>query len=529
MTDFSSLPAYLQAALARLGIVRPTPVQAEAIAPALRGSDVLATAQTGTGKTFAFLLPLMVRLAKNPEENALILSPTRELAQQTQEEMEKLFSEDFTLQTALIIGGDNIHKQYADLRRKPRVIIATPGRLIDHIGRKSVDLKKTHFLVLDETDRMLDMGFIDDMRRIVSSLPPPRQTLLFSATLPTEIQTLANEFLNQPERVKIGSTVSPAELVLQEIVHVDIREKLPQLLHELNTRQGSILIFTRTRHGAERLAKQLKLYGQKANALHGDLRQNRRRQVLEFFRNGTVRILVATDVAARGIDVPHIAHVINYDLPQSPEDYIHRIGRTGRAGTVGAAISLISDDGAKWRDICKTARFAIPVKTVQKTIAPLPAPKFVAQEEGAAHAQNRRKVRPGKISPLSRTIAPTKPVLPQGEADSPPKKSAEDIRRKKNPSGALFPDLQAGSPSKKAFYASDGQFKKRSTPPALSQERIAGNGFPAQNAFRAIRVGASKKTLKRLPWAVKEKTKKKAGGSLFSAAKTKRNRKNRRK
>ena len=261
------MPAYLQAALARLGIVRPTPVQAEAIAPALRGSDVLATAQTGTGKTFAFLLPLMVRLAKNPEENALILSPTRELAQQTQEEMEKLFSEDFTLQTALIIGGDNIHKQYADLRRKPRVIIATPGRLIDHIGRKSVDLKKTHFLVLDETDRMLDMGFIDDMRRIVSSLPPPRQTLLFSATLPTEIQTLANEFLNQPERVKIGSTVSPAELVLQEIVHVDIREKLPQLLHELNTRQGSILIFTRTRHGAERLAKQLKLYGQKANAL----------------------------------------------------------------------------------------------------------------------------------------------------------------------------------------------------------------------------------------------------------------------
>ncbi len=466
MNDFSILPEFLQTALKRLNITEPTPVQAGAVGPALQGRDVLATAQTGTGKTFAFLLPLAVRLAQNPEENALVLSPTRELAQQTQNELKKLFSDDFTLQTALVVGGDNIHKQYADLRDKPRVIIATPGRLLDHMGRKSVNLKKTHMLVLDETDRMLDMGFIDDMRRIVSALPAPRQTMLFSATLPKEMEALAKEFLHSPVRVKIGSVVTPADLVVQEIVHVDVREKLSQLLHELNTRQGSILIFTRTKHGAERLAKQLKLYGQKANALHGELRQNRRRQVLEFFRSGAVRILVATDLAARGIDVPHIAHVINYDLPQSPEDYIHRIGRTGRAGSVGAALSLISDDGQKWKDICKVTRFSIPVKTVQKTIEPLPAPKFVAQEEGAAHAKNRRKT-PARSQA---NAAPSKLSAQPAESLRAPGEAACSIKKKPAPKRTLPPT------------------------PRVQAQPAAPAGT---NPFRTVKVGASKKALAR--------------------------------
>ena len=466
MNDFSILPEFLQTALKRLDITEPTPVQAGAIAPALQGRDVLATAQTGTGKTFAFLLPLAVRLVQNPAENALILSPTRELAQQTRDELKKLFSDEFSLQTALVVGGDNIHKQYADLRDKPRVIIATPGRLLDHMGRKSVNLKNTHLLVLDETDRMLDMGFIDDMRQIISALPAPRQTLLFSATLPKEIEALANEFLQNPVRVKIGSVVTPADLVVQEIVYVDVREKLPQLLHELKTRQGSILIFTRTKHGAERLAKQLKLYGQKANALHGELRQNRRRQVLEFFRNGTVRILVATDLAARGIDVPHIAHVINYDLPQCPEDYIHRIGRTGRAGSVGAALSLISDDGQKWKDICKVTRFSIPVKTIQKTIEPLPKPKFVAQEEGAAHAKNRHKER-----------AP-RPSAPQ---------APETAQARVNPAPAAHQPMN----KPKANVPQKARQKPLAPRPAatVSPEHT--------NPFRAVKVGASKKALAR--------------------------------
>ena len=467
MNDFSVLPEFLQTALKRLDITEPTPVQAGAIEPALQGRDVLATAQTGTGKTFAFLLPLAVRLVQNPAENALILSPTRELAQQTRDELKKLFSDEFSLQTALIVGGDNIHKQYADLRDKPRVIIATPGRLLDHMGRKSVNLKNTHLLVLDETDRMLDMGFIDDMRQIISALPAPRQTLLFSATLPKEIEALANEFLQNPVRVKIGSVVTPADLVVQEIVYVDVREKLPQLLHELKTRQGSILIFTRTKHGAERLAKQLKLYGQKANALHGELRQNRRRQVLEFFRNGTVRILVATDLAARGIDVPHIAHVINYDLPQCPEDYIHRIGRTGRAGSVGAALSLISDDGQKWKDICKVTRFSIPVKTIQKTIEPLPKPKFVAQEEGAAHAKNRHKER------VPRPSAPQTP---------------ETAMNRANPT----PHAATPQPSKpKANTLNPGKAKP------LAPRPVAPTTPEHKNPFRTVKVGASKKALAR--------------------------------
>lgn len=469
MNAFQLLPEFLQNALKRLNITEPTPVQEGAIPPALRGQDVLATAQTGTGKTFAFLLPLVARLTDNPQENALILSPTRELAQQTLTELNKLADGEHPVSAALIIGGDNIHKQYADLRRHPRVIIATPGRLLDHMGRKSVDIKQVRYLVLDETDRMLDMGFIDDMRKIAAALPTPRQTLLFSATLPKEIVGLANEFLHQPARVKIGSVTSPADLVVQEIVQVSVREKLQQLLHELNTRPGSILVFTRTKHGAERLAKQLKLYGQKANALHGDLRQNRRRQVLEFFRSGAVRVLVATDVAARGIDVPNLACVINYDLPQCPEDYIHRIGRTGRAGAVGTAVSLISDDMDKWSDICKVTKFSIPVKTVQKTIEPLPAPKFVAQEEGAAHAKNRRKreVRPSKATEVAKRL------LAEGEVYLPQTPRVE----------AVVKPVPVKKP--KTFHK------------AADAARILSENEPPKNPF-AVRVGASKKKLKQL-------------------------------
>ena len=418
MNVFETLPHFLQNALKRMLITTPTPVQTRAVPAALSGKDVLATAQTGTGKTFAFLLPLVVHLLADTAQNALILSPTRELAQQTQEELEKLLDEEHALKTALIIGGDNIHKQYADLRKKPRVIIATPGRLIDHIGRKSVDLKNTHFLVLDETDRMLDMGFIDDMRRIVSLLPAPRQTLLFSATLPAEIVALSKEFLTSPVRVKIGETSSAATQVLQEVVFVTIREKLPQLLHELGGRAGSVLIFTKTKHGAERLAKDLKRYGHKANALHGELRQNRRRQVLEFFKDGTVRVLVATDLAARGLDVAHIEHVINYDLPQCAEDYIHRIGRTGRAGAVGSAISFVTEP-EKWQEICRVTKFSSPVKTVQKTIAPLPQPKFVAEEESAVR---KKKNKTSAYTQRAKEILAQSPeLLPQKEGPARPR------------------------------------------------------------------------------------------------------------
>ncbi len=465
---FSRLPEFLQMALTRQGIVSPTAVQTAAIPDILAGRDVLATAQTGTGKTLAFLLPLVARLSVCPTENALILSPTRELAEQTFVEYQKI-TDGQNLPAVLIIGGDNIHKQFAVLRSKPRVIVATPGRVKDHLLRKSIDLRRTHTLVLDETDRMLDMGFIDDMREIARVLPAPRHTLLFSATLPEEVRQLAQEFLMHPVRVQIGSVVKPAEFVLQEIVRVDIREKLPQLLHELTTRAGSVLIFTRTKHGAERLAKQLKLYGQKCNALHGDLRQNRRRQVLEFFRNQSVRILVATDVAARGIDVAHIAHVINYDLPQSPEDYIHRIGRTGRAGVVGNSISFIAGDEDKWKEICKVTRFSSPVKVVQKTIEPLPAPKFVAQEEGAAHGKNRRR----KIT-RSNATQRAKELLQSGEVYLPQGDELQRARQEKTSS------LRPGKKIK--------TFQKATQSAQILTQ--------TSSAFHSLKVGASKKTLR---------------------------------
>ncbi|MBR4355395.1 MAG: DEAD/DEAH box helicase [Elusimicrobiaceae bacterium] len=477
MNIFSRLPEFLQGALSRQGITEPTPIQTAAIPDILAGRDVLATAQTGTGKTLAFLLPLAARLMIRPEENALILSPTRELAQQTFEEWQKI-TDGQNLPAVLVIGGDNIHKQFADLRRHPRVIVATPGRVMDHLMRKSIDLRRTHTLVLDETDRMLDMGFIDDMRRVAKVLPTPRHTLLFSATLPTEVKQLAQEFLKNPVRVQIGSVVKPAEFVLQEIVRVDIREKLPQLLHELNTRSGSILIFTRTKHGAERLAKQLKLYGQKCNALHGDLRQNRRRQVLEFFKNQTVRILVATDVAARGIDVPHIAHVINYDLPQSPEDYIHRIGRTGRAGAVGNSISFIAGDEDKWKDICKVTQFASPVKVVQKTISPLPTPKFVAQEEGTAHSKTRRR----KSLP-SKATRRAKELLQSGEVYLPQGNELELARKAR----------QEQPPAKKIKT-----FQKATQAALVMEDKPV-------PAFVALKVGVSKKKLKKTWPADKKK------------------------
>ncbi len=467
MNIFTTLPEGLQAALARQLITEPTPVQARALPPALAGKDVLGTAQTGTGKTLAFLLPLVVRLTQNPAQNALVLTPTRELAEQILTELKKLTD---ALPAALIIGGDNIHKQYAALRRKPRVLIATPGRLLDHVGRKSVDLSHVHFLVLDETDRMLDMGFIDDMRHIVASLPGPRQTLLFSATLPKEIVQLAGEFLRNPVRVQVGAVTSAACSVLQEIVQVTVREKLPQLLHELSTRAGSILVFVKTKHGAERLAKELKRYGQKASALHGELRQNRRRQIMEFFRSGTVRVLVATDLAARGLDVPQIAHVINYDLPQCPEDYIHRIGRTGRAGSVGSALSLISDDGRKWQEICRVTKFASAVKTIQKTIEPLPQPKFVAHEESA--------VRPKKHKPEKRAQTPSKYTQRAQEL-----LSENSVLLPQTPRSSM-----RASKKPKTFHK------------AMDAARVLETSATPQptQAFHAVKVGLSKKALQKI-------------------------------
>jgi ATP-dependent RNA helicase DeaD len=346
------LPEPLTRALAQMNFNTPTPIQAQAIPAALQGRDILGTAQTGTGKTGAFGIPLVSALIANPKAAALVMTPTRELAVQVMALLQQLLSTQRQIKGALLIGGDSMGRQLQQLRQGPRLLVGTPGRINDHLERRSPNLSVATMLVLDETDRMLDMGFSVQIDRILKHLPETRQTLLFSATLPKNILQLSEKYLNNPERVSVGSTTAPAAQIKQEIRHLREEEKYPALLEELDRREGSIILFVKTKWGTEKLAEKLSRAGHSAEAIHGDLRHSQRERVINGFRSSEYRILVATDIAARGLDIPHIAHVVNFDLPQCPEDYIHRIGRTGRAGAEGEAVCFVSPaDGKKWSAI----------------------------------------------------------------------------------------------------------------------------------------------------------------------------------
>jgi superfamily II DNA/RNA helicase len=332
----------------------PTPIQAQTIPSALLGQDVLGTAQTGTGKTAAYGIPLIAHLLSSNENRALVLTPTRELAIQVLALLEQMLGRKSSIKTALIIGGDSMTKQLSQLSFKPRLIVGTPGRVNDHLDRGTLKLDTTGFLVLDETDRMLDMGFGIQLEEINKYLPKKRQTLMFSATLPNNIMSMASKYLQNAVRVSIGSTIAAADTIKQEIIRTTEVEKHGILLEQLELRSGACIIFVKTKIATEKLANKLREHGHSADAIHGDLRQRNRERVIRAFRNKKHRILVATDVAARGLDIPHLEHVINFDLPQCEEDFIHRIGRTGRAGVEGSAISLITpQDHLKWRNISK--------------------------------------------------------------------------------------------------------------------------------------------------------------------------------
>jgi superfamily II DNA/RNA helicase len=345
------LPPKLIQALSRNKFMTPTPIQAQTIPLALEGKDILGSAQTGTGKTGAFGIPIIAGLMARPESAALIMTPTRELASQVMAALEPMIP-SVEIRTALLIGGEAMPRQFHQLRHNPRLIVGTPGRINDHLERGSLKLDQVRFLVLDETDRMLDMGFGIQIERILKYVPSDRQTLLFSATLPSNITKLSGKYMRDPVRVAVGSTSTPLAKIKQDVIPTTDAEKYGKLVEQLNSRKGSIIIFVKTKFGTEKLADKLNKADHKADAIHGDLQQRRRERVIQNFRDKKYRILVATDVAARGLDIPHIAHVINYDMPQAPEDYIHRIGRTARAGAEGEAVSFLTGaDNVKWRAI----------------------------------------------------------------------------------------------------------------------------------------------------------------------------------
>ncbi|MFK8067166.1 MAG: DEAD/DEAH box helicase [Gammaproteobacteria bacterium] len=351
--DDLGLSAELLRAVSEQGYTEPTPVQKQAIPVVLQGKDLLAGAQTGTGKTAGFTLPLLQRLSQQKFETAkrpiraLVLTPTRELAAQVEESI-KTYGKYVSLRSNVIFGGVKIGPQIAKLRRNPDIIVATPGRLLDHLQQKNIDLSKIEILVLDEADRMLDMGFIRDIQKIMAMLPKQRQTLLFSATFSKEIKKLSETLLKSPALIEVARQNTTSEIIEQIVYPVD-KSRKRELLSTLIKKEKwyQVLVFTRTKHGADRLSQQLNRERIPSVAIHGNKSQNQRTNALASFKDNKVQVLVATDVAARGLDIDQLPHVVNYELPNVPEDYVHRIGRTGRAGNEGIAVSLVCIDEKK--------------------------------------------------------------------------------------------------------------------------------------------------------------------------------------
>jgi ATP-dependent RNA helicase RhlE len=344
------LEANILRAVQEAGYTEPTPIQSAAMPQILAGHDLIGIAQTGTGKTAAFVLPILAKLAEMSREGgprtirALIVAPTRELAAQIEENI-RAYGKHLPLRTATIYGGVSERPQIDALRSGVDLLVATPGRLLDLMDRRLCNFSRLHFLVLDEAERMLDMGFLPDIRRIVQALPPKRQTLLFSATLSREIEAVTHEFLRAPKTVQIGRRANPAETVTQFVYEVPKHLKSALLAHLLREPSlNMVLVFSRMKHGADRIARGLEAHGIRTATLHSNRSQNQRLRALKDFKSGAVRVLVATDIAARGIDVDGISHVVNYDFPMHPEDYVHRIGRTGRAHAVGDAISFVTPE-----------------------------------------------------------------------------------------------------------------------------------------------------------------------------------------
>jgi ATP-dependent RNA helicase RhlE len=445
MSSFESLnltPTLLKV-LKEIGYETPTPIQTAAIPELLRGHDVIGIAQTGTGKTAAFALPLIERLSSDPRHGArnpraLVLAPTRELAAQIDEHF-RMLSRHTSLRTVTIFGGVGEKPQIDALRRGADVVVATPGRLIDLLGSRKLTLQDVRYAVLDEADRMLDMGFLPQIRRVVAGLPKERQTLLFSATLSKEIEGLTSEFLRKPKLIEIGRRINPAESVAQMLYDVPKSRKVDLLLHLLRDQDlDSVLVFSRTKHGADKIARKLVTSGISTATIHSNRSQGQRIAALNSFKQGRVRVLVATDIAARGIDVEGISHVVNFDFPPHPEDYVHRIGRTGRAGEVGDAISFVTiDDEPSVRALEKLIRKVIlrkrlpefQTESARPAVAHSHAPHRPTAQQQHAHGRPQARSHsqaPSRSQARPQTSRPARPQPPAQTSD----RSAGAARRR---------------------------------------------------------------------------------------------------
>jgi ATP-dependent RNA helicase RhlE len=504
--DHLGLSPDLLRAVADQGYTTPTPVQAESIPLVLAGRDLLARAQTGTGKTAAFVLPILHRLAATPRvtqdrrdvtrrgPRVLVLAPTRELALQVEESV-RIYGAHRPVRSVPIYGGVGFDPQVRALRASPEIVVATPGRLLDHVGQRTIDLSVVEVLVLDEADRMLDMGFIRDIRRILAVLPARRQNLLFSATFSPEIRQLADGLLDAPATVQVTPRVTSAELVRQVVIPVDRERKRELLVHLVRSgRVGQALVFARTKHGANRLAEQLGRDGIAAAAIHGNRSQSQRVRALDDFKAGRASILVATEVAARGLDIEALPHVINYELPMVPEDYVHRIGRTGRAGVDGEAISLVCvDEAMLMRDIERVLGHVIEKRPVEG-FEPDPSirPEAIRQRsQGGRPGQGQQGRSGGRSAPGARMPRPApqggpsfrpnvpagRPHAPAGQPVRPAAHGGQPVRQHAQPGGQ--PTRQAPQGGTWAHGSAAGQ-------PARPGRRSGRPGQPGQ-AFRPSR------------------------------------------
>jgi ATP-dependent RNA helicase RhlE len=414
-------------AVADQGYTEPTPIQQQAIPAVLAGNDVFASAQTGTGKTAGFTLPMLQLLSATPPHKvqrtprALILTPTRELAAQIGDSV-KTYGKHLPLRSAVVYGGVGIVPQIQALRRGVDIVIATPGRLLDHLGQRTLDLSQIEILVLDECDRMLDMGFIHDIRKVLAALPKSRQTLMFSATFSKVIQQLANTLLKDPTLIEVAARNTAAERV-EQVVHLVDRDRKRELLAYMISFHNwqQVLVFTRTKHGANRLAEQLSQDGLRSAAIHGNKTQAARTRALNDFKLGKVRVLVATDVASRGIDIDQLPHVVNFELPHVPEDYVHRIGRTGRAGYGGKAVSLVCGEESP---LLKGIELLLN-QTLAKIVVPGYEPKSSAQAQ--AEPEKRQRSNQGRGSQGARPNSQSAPKPQSSKPQDPPKRSKKPV------------------------------------------------------------------------------------------------------